>query len=608
MEGEYLIIEGARQNNLKGISLRVPHNQVTVITGVSGSGKSSLAFDTLFAEGQWRYIESLSTYARMFLEKVDRPAVDRIENIRPAIAIQQKNPVRTARSTVGTATEIYDYLRLLFAKIGRIFCPRCGQEVRSYSPSDAAEHLIQVSAGERVLILFPLPSVSVQGLAALVKDYVKKGFIRFKVGKQVVDLSHSDTSDLEATSQCYVVVDRLVVKEEVRNRLVESLEMAFREAGGAATVEILDKEIRRYYGQGFRCHDCDQPYEKPQPLLFSFNHPLGACPECKGFGQILKYDVDRVVPDKSLGLAKGAIEPWTKPSHRWWYRQLLAAARDCGINTQKPYGLLTQKQRDLIFKGNKHFEGINAFFEYLEGKRYKLHIRVFLSRYRSQFPCPSCQESRLKPQALWVTLRGLNIHQVCEMTMEDSLEWLLGLPLTDYERLVAHEVIRQLEMKLGFMQRVGLGYLTLNRQTRTLSGGEAQRINLANQLGSALTGTLYVLDEPSIGLHARDTRMLSAIIHDLAKAGNTVVVVEHDRGMIQAADYIVELGPWGGERGGRMIFAGPFSDFLKDTNGLTRKYLKEISRIPVPQIRRKGSGQLLTLTNVREHNIKGIDL
>ncbi len=607
MAGEYLTIEGARQNNLKGISLKIPHNQVTVITGVSGSGKSSLAFDTLFAEGQWRYIESLSTYARMFLEKVDRPVVDRIENIRPTIAIQQKNPVRTARSTVGTATEIYDYLRLLFAKVGKTFCSGCGQEVRSYSPDGIAEHLIHRYAGERALILFFTPIGQDKDPATLIQGYLKKGFIRLKIGDEMIDLSQGSVPNLEGGGPCYGVADRLIIKQEAMGRLVDSLELAYQEGNGITVVEIINNDLLKF-GQGFRCYHCDQAYENPQPLLFSFNHPLGACPECKGFGQILKYDEDLIVPDKSLSLAKGAIEPWTKPSHRWWYRQFLEAAKDSKIDLQKPYGQLSQKARDLIFKGNKHFEGINAFFKYLETKRYKLHVRVFLSRYRSQFPCPSCQESRLKSQALGVKLQGLNIQQVCNMTVKDCLHWFLSLPLTQDERSVAKEIIRQLEMKLGFLKRVGLGYLTLNRQTRTLSGGEAQRINLSNQLGSRLAGTLYVLDEPSIGLHPRDTQMLSDIIRDLAKAGNTVVVVEHDRGMIQAADHVIELGPGGGEKGGQVIFAGPFLEFSNCTDSLTTKYLKDIHRIPTPKTRRKGTGYDLTLTGAKEHNLKGIDL
>jgi excinuclease ABC subunit A len=607
MGEKYLIIEGARQNNLKGISLRIPHNQVTVITGVSGSGKSSLAFDTLFAEGQWRYIESLSTYARMFLEKVDRPVVDRIDNIQPAIAIQQKNPVRTARSTVGTSTEIYDYLRLLFAKIGKTSCRECGKEVRSYSPSEVAESLLRDHSGERLLIMFSLPIGSEPDPAALIQDYAKRGFIRFKIGDHVIDLTRDSLPKLKRSNQCFAVVDRIGVKEEARNRLVDSLETAITEGRGTVCVEILNKGIMRY-GQGFRCHHCDRTYEKPQPLLFSFNHPLGACPECKGFGHILKYDEDRIVPDKSLSLSRGAIEPWTKPSHQRWYRQLLASAKKSRINTQKPYALLTQRERNLLFKGNKQFEGLNTFFEFLEGKRYKLHVRVFLSRYRSRFPCPSCQGSRLKPQALSITLNGLNIHQVSEMTADDSYHWLMTLPLTDYECSVAQEILRQLRMKLDFMLRVGLEYITLNRQTRTLSGGEGQRISLANQLGSRLAGTLYVLDEPSIGLHARDIQMLSEIARDLSKAGNTIAIVEHDRTMIQAADYIVELGPGGGERGGHLIFSGPSGNFSRCQESLTRKYLNNPHEIPIPRARRKGNGYFLTLTGARENNLKGIDL
>jgi excinuclease ABC subunit A len=508
---------------------------------------------------------------------------------------------------VGTATEIYDYLRLLFAKIGKTLCPQCGQEVRSYSPTDITEHLIQSYSSERAFIMFPFIFNKHQDFSTLIQEYIKKGFIRLKTGEEVIDLSQGIIPNLKPSETCYIVMDRLILKEEARGRLVDSLETATREGQGAVVVEIINKGVFKY-GQGFRCHNCDQAYEKPQPLLFSFNHPLGACPECKGFGQILKYDEDLIVPDKSLSLAKGAIEPWTKPSHRWWYQQFLAAAKASKIDVQKPYGLLTQKERDLIFKGTKKFEGINAFFEYLETKRYKLHVRVFLSRYRSQFPCPSCQESRLKPQALWLKLQGLNIHQVCEMTVADFQKWFETLPLTQYERSVAHEVIRQLGMKLGFLQRVGLGYLTLNRLTRTLSGGEAQRINLANQLGSRLAGTLYVLDEPSIGLHPRDSQMLSEIIRDLAKLGNTVVLVEHDREMIRSADYIVELGPWGGERGGQVMFAGPFTEFLRCSESSTREYLKDIHRIPVPEIRRKGNGHFLTLTGAREHNLKSINL
>src|SRR5438094_812806 len=469
-----LRIQGARQNNLKNVSLEIPHDRLTVVTGVSGSGKSSLAFDTLFAEGQWRYIESLSTYARMFLDRVDRPDVDRIEQIRPAVALEQKNPVRTARSTVGTATEVYDYLRLLYAKIGRVRCAGCGTAL-----------------------------------------------------------------------------------------------------------------------------------ERPQPLLFSFNHPLGACAECKGFGNVLKYDEALVVPDRTRTLADGAVEPWTHPSGKWYQRELLKAAKRSGVDVTRPWDTLEETHRAFVYEGDGKFPGINGFFEEIESYRYKLHVRVFLSRYRTQSPCPVCAGARLKPAALAVKVAGLTIAEFTGLTIERAAATVESLSLTAWEAAVAREILRQLGAKLTFLLRVGLGYLTLGRQTRTLSGGEAQRINLANQLGSQLVGTPYVLDEPSIGLHARDTMRLADLCRELAQAGNTVVVVEHDRGFIEAADHVIELGPGSGERGGEIVFAGPQSEFVKATRSLTARYLTGRETIPVPVIRRTAR-RWLTLVGAREHNLKDV--
>lgn len=600
---EWLLIQGARQNNLKNISLAIPHNRVTVITGVSGSGKSSLAFDTLFAEGQWRYIESLSTYARMFLERLDRPDVDSIQNIRPAVAIEQKNPVRSARSTVGTATEVYDYLRLLYAKVGTAHCLACGGEATSSSPEAAADELLGEFAGERALICFPLESRSRMS-EALAADLLQRGFVRVKVGGEIIELGRAPLPPMDGASAA-VVLDRVVLRAEGRSRLVDSLEMAFREGKGVASVEIPGRAVRSF-GEEFRCRACGKPLERPQPFLFSFNHPLGACPECKGFGNILRYDENLIVPDRSKSLADGAVEIWKGPSSRWWFREMMKRARARKIDVQKPYEALSEAERRSIYEGDGKFTGIRGFFEEVEGYRYKLHVRVFLSRYRSQFPCPRCHGSRLKPQALAIRVGGLDIAQLCRQTIEAIHGWLADLPLTVFQAEVAKEILRQLSAKLTFLLRVGLGYLTLDRQTRTLSGGEAQRINLANQLGSQLVGTLYVLDEPSIGLHARDTSRLAELVGELARAGNTAVVVEHDRTFIEAADYLVELGPGSGERGGEVVFAGGRSEFLANQASLTARYLTGKEQIPLPILRREGNGTHLTLAGAREHNLKNL--
>jgi excinuclease ABC subunit A len=599
-----LRIEGARQNNLKNISLEIPHDRLTVITGVSGSGKSSLAFDTLFAEGQWRYIESLSTYARMFLDRVDRPDVDRIEQIRPAVALEQKNPVRTARSTVGTATEVYDYLRLLYAKIGRVHCPHCGSPAASHSPESIADALLAEHDGARALITFPLPVPAGQAAAELWTALTRRGFARVLVGGVLCELAASPPPSLDGPVA--VVLDRLVLRADQRRRLVESVEAALREGGGQLMVELVDGG-RRVFAEAFRCGRCGTALERPQPLLFSFNNPLGACAECKGFGNVLKYDEALVVPDRTLSLDGGAVEPWTHPSGRWYQRQLLKAAKRRGIDPTRPWEELGEPERAFVYGGDGTFPGINGFFEEIESYRYKLHVRVFLSRYRSQSPCPSCAGARLKPPALAVRVAGLTIAEFTALTIEEAAAVVGDLKLTAWEAAVGREILRQLGAKLTFLLRVGLGYLTLARQTRSLSGGESQRINLANQLGSQLVGTLYVLDEPSIGLHARDTMRLADLCRELAQAGNSVVVVEHDRGFIEAADHVVELGPGSGERGGEIVFAGPQQEFRKSIRSLTARYLSGRESIPLPLARRVGRRQLV-LTGAREHNLKDVTL
>jgi excinuclease ABC subunit A len=598
-----LRIEGARQNNLKNVSLDIPHDRLTVVTGVSGSGKSSLAFDTLFAEGQWRYIESLSSYARMFLERVDRPEVDRIVNVRPAVALEQKNPVRTARSTVGTATEVYDYLRLLYAKIGRVHCPDCGGEAAHHSGTSIVDGLLERHAGARALVCFRLPLPAGLSVAELRASLVRRGFGRLRVDGAAVDL---EAADLDGRTEVEIVLDRIVLDAQRRPRLVESIETGLREGGGEVAVEVLGVGLQRFTVD-FSCSDCGKALERPQPILFSFNHPLGACPECKGFGNILTYDESLVVPDRTVTLGDGAVEPWSYPSGKWYQRELVKAARRRQMSLDTPWETLAPQDRAFVYDGDEKFPGIKGFFEEVESYRYKLHVRVFLSRYRSQSRCPSCAGARLKAAALAVRVAGLTIAEFSGLTIEEAARTVADLKLTARETLVAREILKQLIAKLTFLVRVGLGYLTLSRQTRSLSGGEAQRVNLANQLGSQLVRTLYVLDEPSIGLHARDIARLAGLCRELAESGNTVVVVEHDRGFIEAADYVVELGPGSGDRGGHIVFAGSQEEFRQTPRSLTARYLTGRETIPIPVTRRKGR-RWLTLVGAREHNLRDVTL
>jgi excinuclease ABC subunit A len=598
-------VEGARQNNLKNISLHIPHNQVTAITGVSGSGKSSLAFDTLFAEGQWRYVESLSTYARMFLDKVSRPDVDRLINVRPAIAIEQKNPIRTARSTVGTTTEVADLLRLLFAKVGHPVCPDCTIDALSFHPGSVVDDLLGHCNDARAMILFPITAPPPKQDQVFLQSLLLRGFTRVQCGEEILDLHEIHTLPKTRPDHLYVILDRLVIREDNRSRLVEAIETAFREGEGLCRVAVIDQGTRTY-STNFRCQRCGRTFEPIRPVLFSFNHPLGACPGCKGFGNILRYDPDLVIPDHSKSLAQGAIEPWSKPSGDWWQKQMLLSMKRRDVDLDLPYKDLPKSIQQILWNGEGKMEGVQQFFEYLEGKRYKLHVRVMLSRYRTPIPCPSCDGSRLRADARYVKIAGKDIHDVSALTIEQTATWITALTLSPYEEQIARDILRQLTAKLGFLLRVGLGYLTLSRQTRTLSGGEAQRAALANQLGAHLVGTLYVLDEPTIGLHPRDTATLAGILRELAVQGNTVVVVEHDRQMIQAADYLVELGPLSGEKGGEVICAASQQEFIGDRRSITARYLRGEDEIAIPKSRRRGNGKLLVIAGACENNLKDL--
>jgi excinuclease ABC subunit A len=455
------------------------------------------------------------------------------------------------------------------------------------------------------MLLFPLAAPSIKTEPVFAQSLLTKGFTRIKMGDEIVDLHQAKLPAFHRQPTLYVVLDRLVIREENRSRLCEAIETAFREGDGRCAVEVIGQGLQSYHA-GFCCQRCGRTFEPLRPVLFSFNHPLGACPECKGFGNVLRYDPALVIPDRNKSIVQGAIEPWSKPGTDWWQKQMLLAMKRKGVDLAIPYRLLDEDIQRLLWKGDKSFEGINDFFEYLEGKRYKLHVRVLLSRYRTPFECPTCHGSRLRPDAGFAKIAGTDIQQVTDMTIDGAMSWVMSLALRPYEYAVAADLMGQLKAKLGFLLRVGLGYLTLGRQTKTLSGGEAQRVSLANQLGARLVGTLYVLDEPTIGLHPRDTDMLAGILKDLATAGNTVVVVEHDRQMITSADYIVELGPQSGEKGGEVVCAAPAAEFLYDRRAITARYLREEERIPVPRSRRSGSGKVLVIAGATEHNLKDL--
>ncbi|HEX7124695.1 MAG TPA: excinuclease ABC subunit UvrA [Thermodesulfobacteriota bacterium] len=604
-----ITIRGARQHNLKGFDLAIPHRRLVVVTGVSGSGKSSLAFDTIYAEGQRRYVESLSTYARQFLDRMDKPDVESIDGIAPAIAIEQKNPVKHSRSTVGTATEIATYLRLLYAKIGRIVCPDCDRPVAADTVRSATDALLAEAAGARVLVAFEKPRLKKETWAQWAAARVAQGYLRVVLDGEPVDLGDAGALErIEAARTRLVVADRLVVGPEAQGRLAEALEAAFREGLGAATAVVLGEgppRLRRFSTR-HGCPGCGRTFEAPTPLLFSFNSPRGACPTCKGFGSTLDYDMNRIVPDRTKSLKFGAIDPWTKPSNDWWQKELPAFCKRAGIDASKPFTALTAEEVAKLRAGDRKFPGLDGFFAYLERKKYKMHVRVFMSRYKAAVTCADCGGTRLRPEARLAKVAGRDIAEVSTLTVAEARQWFAALPLTPFEAEVARDVLRQITSRLDFLAEVGLDYLTLDRQTRTLSGGEAQRINLANQLGAALTGTLYVLDEPSVGLHPRDTQKLVGILRKLADAGNSVLVVEHDREVIEAADHVVELGPRSGEAGGEVVFSGSGAAFRGDPHALTSKYLRGELSVPLPRRRRDVDGPRIILSGARAHNLKGI--
>ena len=643
-----IVVRGARTHNLKNVDVTLPPRSLVVMTGVSGSGKSSLAFDTIYAEGQRRYVESLSAYARQFLERMEKPDIDAIEGICPAIAIRQKNSIRNPRSTVGTTTEIHDYLRLLYARIGRTVCRNCGRDVIRETAEVVARRLGDLPAGTRILIGFdmpvvtaaplarerepeeedaageehdeetPLPQPDLPGLLDPIAETVaalrRKGFGRLYVDGRTVTLEDVEPAALRDRTTLQVIVDRLKIEGDLRGRLTDSIETAYVEGGGAAFAIELGAEadesapkVHRF-SERFECRPCNIPYELPQPRLFSFNNPFGACPVCHGFGNVIELDMDLVVPDPSRSIQQNAIEPWSKPHYRAQLADLKRAARG-RVRLDVPWAELTPEERRFVIDGDgASYEGVKGFFRWLERKKYKVHVRVFLSRYRGYLTCPECGGARLRREARDVRVGDRTIDSVCALTVREAEAFFGALALSEKEAAIAEKVLREIRKRLGFLRDVGLDYLTLDRLSSTLSGGESQRINLATSLGSALVDTLYVLDEPSIGLHSRDNERLIAILRQLRDQGNTVLVVEHDADMIKVADTVVDMGLGAGEQGGRIVFSGPLKDLLQEPRSLTAKYLRDELAIPVPAIRRKQSNQRIRILGASEHNLKDIDV
>jgi excinuclease ABC subunit A len=652
-----IVVRGARTHNLKNVDLTLPAGSLAIITGVSGSGKSSLAFDTVYAEGQRRYVESLSAYARQFLERMEKPDVDSIDGVSPSIAIRQKNSIRNPRSTVSTTTEIHDYLRLLFARVGRTSCRQCGQEVMRETADVVAARLAALPAGTRLLLGFDVAVVPVGGVSgqsaeaeeeiaesalplepatdaaagngahagtgggngktsavtAMLDGLRKKGFGRCLAGGRAVPFEDADVAALAAEGVLQIVVDRIQVAADSLGRLTDSIETAYQEGGGAAfAVEAgRDGDLgrRHVFSERFECRACGIPYEDPQPRLFSFNNPYGACAACHGFGNIIEVDMDLVVPDPSKSIAQNAIEPWSKPHYRSYLAELKRAAKAKGIRLDVPWRELTDQERRVVVDGDGDaYAGVRGFFQWLEKKKYKVHVRVFLSRYRGYLTCPDCGGTRLRREARDVRVGGRTIDEVCRLTVKDAQRAFAELALSEKEAVIADKLLREIRRRLAFLSDVGLDYLTLDRLSSTLSGGESQRISLATSLGSALVGTLYVLDEPSVGLHPRDNQRLIDILRQLRDQGNTVLVVEHDAEMIRVADHIVDLGLGAGEQGGRIIFSGNLEGLLREPRSLTAKYLRGELSIPVPSTRVRGSGQRIRLTGAAEHNLQGIDV
>jgi excinuclease ABC subunit A len=661
---DHITIRGARTHNLKSIDVDIPHNALTVVSGVSGSGKSSLAFDTVYAEGQRRYVESLSAYARQFLERIEKPDVDHMDGLAPAIAIKQKNQTRNPRSTVATATEIYDYLRLLYARCGTVTCLHCGGIVKRDSVDEIVTTLLALPAGTRAYALFPIVRAEIKlepmqapateevtppkptKLARLLRPLKKsakpttniaaltlteslkerllelrrRGYNRLYQpvdGEQgnIVEFSTPESLlELNFDHPIYVLADRLSIVPESRARIVDAIETGYRESGEIQFLTVPRNgegepaAIKYRFSAAFECTTCHRAYREPEPRLFSFNNPFGACPRCQGFGNTIDFDPNLIIPDKSRTLEEDAITPWTSGKYRPFHGEMKRAARSANIPLDVPWYDLTPAQQEFIYEGGNGFPGIRDFFNELERQKYKLHVRVFLSKYRGYATCPDCRGTRLRAEARAVLIHNKNITEVTALTITEASAFFDDLQLTSAQTEVAGKILEEVRQRTHFLHQVGLDYLTLDRLASTLSGGEAQRIQLATSLGSRLVGALYVLDEPSIGLHTRDTAKLIHIMEELRDLGNTILVVEHDPDVIRAADYLIDLGPGAGELGGKLLAAGTVAEVTANPASITGKYLSGRLTIPVPKHRREPGREHLKLIGARIHNLRGVDL
>lgn len=618
-----IIIRGARQHNLKNIDVDIPKNKLVVITGVSGSGKSTLAFDTLYAEGQRRYVESLSSYARQFLELMEKPDVDTIEYLSPAISIEQKSISKNPRSTVGTITEIYDYMRLLFARVGDVFCPKCGKKIEAFTVQKIVDDIMRLGPGARVEILSPVIRGKKGEFKKYFKDLLKSGFVRAYLDGESVRLEDDITVDKNLKHNVSVSIDRIVLKDDIRRRLTDSVEIALRHSEGLA--EVVNGEDKYLYSEKFACIDCNVSIAEVEPRSFSFNNPFGACPDCEGIGEKAVFDENSVVPDDTKSIRDGAIKIWDQFDNFHFYNTLNALSEKYGLDLNKPWKDLPREQKDLIlqgaeeplelftFKGDKKvfyekkFDGVFGELSRMLNSGVMSETET-AKKYMAFTTCETCKGTRLKESSLSVKVGGLDIAKVSAMNMTEAIDFFEKLDFQGFKKTVADKIIREILRRLNFLKDVGIDYITMDRRSGTLSGGESQRIRLATQIGSGLTGVLYVLDEPSIGLHQRDNDMLIATLKHLRNIGNSVIVVEHDEDTIYACDHIIDMGPGAGMKGGEVVFQGSPKDLLKDKKSLTGKYLSGALEIPLPQERLKSDGRYISVKGAREHNLKNIDV
>lgn len=606
---KFIEIKNARVHNLKNISLKIPLDQLVVITGVSGSGKSSLAFDTLFAEGQRRYVESLSSYARQFLGRINKPEVDYIKNIPPAIALEQKVNTRNPRSTVGTATEIYDYIKLLFARIGKTYSPVSGKEVTRHRVTDVVDHIFSYATGTRVMIVTPLKPSNGRSLKEEAELLLQQGFTRLEVNGETVEIRNliQSEDDSICSGNCNIIIDRILINldDDTRDRIADSVQTAFYEGQGICIVKIyLNNEVlTQYFSNRFEADGIE--FEEPVIHTFSFNNPIGACPVCEGYGKIIGIDEDLVIPDKSLSVYEDAVACWRGEKSGKWKERLIYTAGKFDFPIHKPYYELSEEQKKILWKGNRYFRGIDTFFKHLEEKSYKIQNRVMLSRYRGKTTCPECLGTRLKKEAGYIKIANKSVQDLVSMPVSGLKTFFSGLSLDNHDIAVAKRILTEINNRLTYLCDVGLGYLTLNRLSSSLSGGESQRINLATSISSSLTGSLYILDEPSIGLHSRDTQKLIKVLRKLQMTGNTVIVVEHDEEIMRSADQIIDIGPLAGQHGGEVVFQGTHSDLQKSSESLTAKYLTGVEIITTPPYRRKWSN-FIEIKGARQNNLKNL--